>query len=250
MTNNKTEQASALHTLWLIIISCGLMADICLRSVTKGLFNKVTRPWVDSQMKGWTQRMLKLWKITCKVHNPKNVKPKAGQATILMCNHSSLFDIPLSYCVFPDISLRMLAKKELSKIPIMGQGMRSAEFPFVDRKNRKQAVEDLKAMHDLLESGIVMWIAPEGTRSADGKLQAFKKGGFITAIQTEATIIPIGIRGAFDIIPARTKRFYPNKTADIYVGDPIDASQFTLDNKEALIEKVHASMKTLVGESP
>jgi len=134
----------------------------------------------------------------------------------------------------------------MSKIPIVGKGMTAAEFPFVDRKNRHQALKDLEAMQKLLESGIVMWIAPEGTRSHDGKLASFKKGAFITAINSKATIIPMGIRGAFNILPARTQQFNLNQKAEIHIGKPIDASLFSLENKDELIDIVYNSMKKLV----
>jgi 1-acyl-sn-glycerol-3-phosphate acyltransferase len=244
------KQAGVLRTLWVMFMSLFYIATTCFWSIVRSFFGKTTRPWVDARMQFWTRQMFKLWRITCTVKNPNNVHPTPGTPTIIMCNHSSLFDIPLSYYAFPDTSLRMLAKKEMSKLPLMGRGMRAAEFPFVDRKNRRQAIRDLAAIHDLLESGIVMWIAPEGTRSKDGSLTPFKKGGFIAAIQTKATIIPIGVRGAFDIIPAHTLHFHLNRTAEVHIGDPIDASQFTLDTKEELIAQVHASMKVLVGEEP
>ena len=94
-----------------------------------------------------------------------------------------------------------------------------------------------------------MWIAPEGTRSKDGKLAPFKKGAFIMAISAKATIIPMGIRGAHHILPARTHQFNLNQTAEIHIGKAIDAGRFTLDNKEELIKEVFQSMQALVGEN-
>jgi 1-acyl-sn-glycerol-3-phosphate acyltransferase len=248
MKTNK-QKAGPLHTAWLVIASFAQIANTCGRCLLRSLIGKVTRPWVDKRMQIWHRQILKLWRITATVHNPKKIHPKPGTPTIIMCNHSSLFDIPLSYCAFPDISLRMLAKKEMSKLPLMGKAMKASDFPFIDRKNRHQAIRDLAAIHDLLESGIVMWIAPEGTRSKDGHVGPFKKGGFITAIQTKATIIPIGIRGAYDILPARTRECYLNQTAEIHVGEPIDTTAFTLDNKEALIQKTHDAIKKLAGDT-
>lgn len=247
--NTAPKQAGLFKSLWVMLASLALLAQTCTLAMVRSATGRITRQWVDDRIQIWTKQMLRLWGIKYRVYNPKKVKPKAGQATIMMCNHSSLFDIPLSFCAFPDTSLRMLAKKELGNLPFMGQGMKAADFPLVDRKNRQQAVKDLKAIHHLLETGIVMWIAPEGTRSPDGKLGAFKKGGFITAIETGAQIIPVGIRGAENIIPARTYRFYPNQTAEIHIGEPVDASAFTLDNKDELIQKVRNQMLTLVGES-
>lgn len=211
-------------------------------------FNKINRPWVDKTLKIWVNRILKLVKVNPVIVNPNHVEPKPGQPTIIMCNHSSLYDIPISLCAFPHHPIRMLAKKELYRIPIIGKGMIAAEFPGIDRKNRHQAIKDLERIKGLLESGIVLWIAPEGTRSKDGKLNSFKKGAFITAINAKATIIPIGIRGANKILPARTIQFNLNQTAEVHVGEPIDASKYSLENKDELINTVHLQMKKLIGE--
>ena len=94
-----------------------------------------------------------------------------------------------------------------------------------------------------------MWIAPEGTRSSNGHVGAFKKGAFITAIQANATIIPLGIRGAFNILPARTWQFNLGQEAEIHVGKPIDASAFTLDNKDALIHEVREAICALANDN-
>jgi len=241
-------KTSKLRTLWIIILSALFTANTCGRSVVMRLLGKTSRPWVDATLRLFVDRILNLVRVKCVVFNPYQTEPQAGQPTIIMCNHSSLYDIPLSFRAFPNHSIRMLAKKEMAKIPIMGKGMTAAEFPFIDRKNRRQAIKDLEMVRQLLESGIVMWIAPEGTRSKDGKLAPFKKGGFITAIKAKAMIIPIGIRGAFDILPAHTYQFNLNKTAEIHIGKGIDASKFTLETKDELITQVVDSIKELAGE--
>jgi 1-acyl-sn-glycerol-3-phosphate acyltransferase len=239
---------SKLRTQWIIFLSIFYTADTCARSIIKRFLGQTNRPWVDKTIHKWVNHILDLIGVKCKVINPYGTEPQLGKATIIMCNHSSLYDIPISFKAFPNHSIRMLAKKELSRIPIMGKGMAAAEFPFIDRKNKHQAVKDLDTARKLLESGIIMWIAPEGTRSKDGKLAPFKKGAFITAIEAKATIIPIGIRGAFDILPARTTQFNINQNAEIHIGKPIDASQYKFEERAQLIEEVHKSISALVGE--
>jgi 1-acyl-sn-glycerol-3-phosphate acyltransferase len=241
-------KASKLHTLWIMLVSALYTVDITFRSIVKYYLGQTNRAWVDATIQGWAKRTLNLVKVKCKIINPHHVEPKPGQPTIIMCNHSSLYDIPLSMLAFPRHSMRMLAKKEMSRIPIVSQGMTAAEFPFIDRKNRRQAIKDLEVVQRLLESGIVMWIAPEGTRSSTGKLAPLKKGAFITAIQAKATIIPLGIRGAYNILPARTFQFNLSQETEVHIGKPIDASKYTLENKEELVDKVFQSMKDLVGE--
>ncbi|PJD92967.1 MAG: 1-acyl-sn-glycerol-3-phosphate acyltransferase [Legionella sp.] len=239
-------KAGKLYSIWIILLSFLYMANTCGRAILKSGFGTITRQWCSEELQRWSKRMLHLLRIRCKVVNPHRVKPQKGVATIVMCNHSSLFDIPLSLQAFPKFPIRMLAKKELSKIPIMGGGMVAAEFPFIDRKNRRQALADLAQVKTLLESGIVMWIAPEGTRSVTGELGPFKKGGFITAIKTGATIIPIGIRGANQILPAHSSQFHLDQYAEVHVGKPIDASRFDLENKDQLIEKVFQEIQQLI----
>jgi 1-acyl-sn-glycerol-3-phosphate acyltransferase len=240
-------QASKIRSLWIILLSLIFTAYTCGKASIKSMCGIITRKWCDEELQRWINRLIKLVRIKYKVINPHKVEPQANEATIIMCNHSSLFDIPLSLLAFPNHSIRMLSKKEIAKIPIMGSGMIAAEFPLIDRNNRRQAIKDLAAVKDLLKTGIVMWIAPEGTRSHDGKLGKFKKGGFITAISTGAKIIPIGIRGAAEILPARTHRFNINQKAELHIGKPIDASEYKLANKDALLAEVHSSIKELVG---
>ena len=237
-----------IRTAWIILLSALFTANICFQSILMQLTKKINRKWIDKTIHTWVKRVLKLVKVKCIVINPDNVEPITGQPTIIMCNHSSLYDIPLSFYAFPKHSIRMLAKKELFKIPIMGKGMEAAEFPFIDRRNLQQAIKDLEKIQKLLNKGIVMWVAPEGTRSKDGKLGKFKKGGFITAIKAHAVIVPIGIQGANKILPARTLQLNLNQTATVYIGQPIDASKYTLETKELLIKKVHEEMKKLLSE--
>jgi 1-acyl-sn-glycerol-3-phosphate acyltransferase len=235
-----------LRTIWVVCALVTYTGIVCLRSIFKYFFSTPTRHWVDKTIHHWTDQLLNKAQVSYEVVNPLNTQPQPGQATILMCNHSSVYDIPLGFKVFPNHSIRMLAKKELSKIPIMGKGMSAAEFPFIDRKNRAQAIKDLEYVQQLMESGILVWIAPEGTRSKNGTLAPFKKGAFVTAIQANAVIIPIGICGAFNIIPAKTLQINLKQKAEIHIGAPINASHYTIENKDELVEKTHQAIKELL----
>ena len=236
-----------IQTIWIFLTLAGYTGIACFKSICKYFFGTPNRAWVDKTLHHWCDQLLNQIQVNYTVINPLNVQPKPKQPTIIMCNHSSLYDIPLSFKAFPKHSIRMLAKKELSRIPIMGKGMAAAEFPFIDRKNRYQAMRDLEYVQELMKSGIVIWIAPEGTRSKNGQVASFKKGAFISAIKAKATIIPIGIRGAFDIIPARTFRINLQQQAEIHIGEPIDTTCYTLENKQALVNKTYAEIKKLVG---
>lgn len=242
-------KTNPLHSFWLVIISSLCTAYFCFLAVIKQLFGQINRAWVDTTIQRWSSHLLKIIDAQCIIINPHHTEPSAHKATIIMCNHSSLYDIPISYITFPKHSMRMLAKKEMEKVPFMGKGMRAAEFPFIDRKNRSQAIKDLAKAKLLMEDGIILWVAPEGTRSADGKLGPFKKGAFITAIQANAIIIPIGIRGANELLPARTFRYSTHQKIEVHIGAPIDASLYSIENKDELIQHTHMIMKELIGQT-
>lgn len=238
-----------LQTLWILALSTLYTTKTGIRAIVMGYLGRATRAWVDREIQSWIHALLRLPHIHCEVVNPHQVVPPKGRAIVIMCNHSSMYDIPLSYLAFPKHSMRMLAKKELSRFPILGRGMKATEFPFIDRHNKQQSIRDLQAAQELMESGVMMWIAPEGTRSPSGQLGPFKKGGFIMAIQAHAVIIPIGIRGAADIMPAKKLLIRTHQKAEIHIGQPIDAKHYTLDNKDELMEKVRDCMLKLVGEA-
>lgn len=237
-----------IRSFWIALTLIFATAKTCTSILFHYYFKKPTRADYDKILQHWITELLDRARVHCTVLNPLNVQPEPGKPIILMCNHSSAFDIPLAFKAFPEHSIRMLAKKELSKFPLLGNAMSAADFPFIDRKNRYQAVKDLQHTKMLMESGIIIWLAPEGTRSKTGKLAPFKKGGFITAIQAKATIIPIGIRGAFNILPGKSLRLNLDQQAELHIGQPIDAAEYTLDNKEELLQRTYVAIKELIGE--
>lgn len=244
MPSMKLNKLHSMYILFLVFLCTGYT---CVKTVIKSCLGKLNKDWCDAEIQRWIKRIIKLVQAECQVMNPHHIASKPGQPTIIMCNHTSLFDIPLTFWAFPNESIRMLAKHELFKIPFFGKAMMAAGFPKITRNNRRQAFEDLAALASLLQSGIVLWVAPEGTRSKTGHLGAFKKGAFITAINAGATIIPIAIRGANLILPAKTLQLNLRQSIEIHVGEPIDASRYGLEDKDKLIEETHERMDGLLG---
>jgi 1-acyl-sn-glycerol-3-phosphate acyltransferase len=202
----------------------------------------------DGLLTWWSNGLIKAARIKKTVFDPFNVRIEPGKRYIIMSNHRSLYDIPLTILSLPG-SIRMLTKKELFRIPLWGRGMAAGEFISINRHNIEQAKKDLKAAGEKMEDGIVLWVAPEGTRSRTGRLGSFKKGGFILAIETGAQIIPVGIRGSEKVLPAKTWDLYLDQQVDIHIGNPIDASAYTLENKDELIAAVRRELSALCGEA-
>jgi 1-acyl-sn-glycerol-3-phosphate acyltransferase len=141
-----------------------------------------------------------------------------------MSNHQSHLDIPMLYATLPSPTIRMLAKKELFKIPVWGLGLRAAEFIEVDRSNHARAVQSIEHAARLVRDGVSIWIAPEGTRSRDGRIGPLKKGGFHLAQDTGTPIVPVAIRGTIDVLPRGGRTMMPNLPVEVTIGAPIEVA--------------------------
>ncbi len=227
--------ASVAVTFWYSL--CGIWV---------GTFYKQPRLAIDRVCRNWSSALVRLidlrWRV---VGNLPEFAPH--RRYIVMCSHASHYDIPLSFVVLPG-SLRMLAKKELSRIPIFGLAMRAAEFIFIDRHNRERALRDLALARAKMESGIVLWVAPEGTRSPDGRLLPFKKGCFHLAIDTQAVIIPVGIRNISRVLPKGTFDLNLGVETEVHIGTAIDASSYALEDRQALSDAVETEMRRLLDQ--
>ena len=202
------------------------------------------REFVDARLRWWSTRLLNPAGITRTVENPHDVSIEPGRPMIVMCNHSSLYDIPLTFVALEG-GIRMLTKRELFKIPLWGAGMQAAEFIAIDRSNHDRALRDLELAREKMSTGICLWVAPEGTRSSDGSLGEFKKGGFMLALQTGALIVPVGIRGAHAVLPAGTFSLEQGHDIEVHIGRPIDASEYTIETREQLVDRVRGEIVRL-----
>ncbi len=163
-----------------------------------------------------------------------------GGAVIYMPNHASLFDIPaLMTCI--DRPFRWVAKKELFRIPLFAGALRAAGAISIDRRHPEKAVASLNRAADRLRGGESFTIFPEGTRSPDGRLLPFKKGGFMTAVHAQAPIIPVAIRGSAAVLPKHCLRIHP-ATIEVEFLPALSTRGLTNKDREHLMKKVHRSL--------
>jgi 1-acyl-sn-glycerol-3-phosphate acyltransferase len=208
--------------------------------------NTYTKTFADSVLRWWAAYLLRSVRARWEVLNPHKVTLQAGRPYIIMSNHRSHYDIPLIFVSLPG-SIRMLTKKELFRTPIWGRALKAAEFLSIDRHNHQQALKDMEEAKEKMQDGIVLWVAPEGTRTRTGNLLPFKKGGFVLAIQMGATIIPVGISGSEKILKPDTSDIYYDQMVRIHIGEPIDASVYTLEQRDQLMQDVNKAISELAG---
>lgn len=234
MRANKLQQIIiTVRSIWLTFI---VSANI----IWWAQIGQCTRKNIDKISRSWARGILDIVKLSVHIQ-PYKTEYLPGKCYIVMSNHSSHYDIPLILHALPG-SIRMIGKKELFKVPVWGRALHLSEMISIDRKNRRQAILDLRIAREKMQSGIIPWIAPEGTRSRDGELQEFKKGGFLLAIQTGATIIPVRIDGSFAILPPKTTDFMLHGKVSVNVKEPIDASKYTVKDLNELMRVVRERM--------
>ncbi len=173
-----------------------------------------------------------------------------GANCIFMSNHVSNLDPPVLLPCLPGRS-SVLLKKQLMSIPVLGTAMYMAKFVPVERGHSVEAAKaSIAAAADALRSGLNILVFPEGTRSRDGRLSAFKKGPFFLAEETRAPIVPVAIsgtqhmmsKGSFAIKPglARVEFLQAIKPADFGTREELMAAVRSAVDA-ALPPEMHAS---------
>lgn len=161
-----------------------------------------------------------------------------GQSYIFVSNHSSLYDIPIMICAL-DYNLRIIYKKELQKVPIFGWGLSKTPYIPIEREDPRKAMESLDEALTAIRSGDSVIVYPEGTRSRDGKIQAFKRGAFLLAARAGKPIVPITIIGSWEIKPPQGKIIRSRKV-EFIIHPPILNQAFTKDSEKKLMEEIFA----------
>ena len=171
-----------------------------------------------------------------------------GRPYVFMPNHASMVDIWVVFVAIP-ASFRFIAKKQLASIPLFGWAMAAGRFIFIDRQNAASARRTMDEASRRIRAGQSVVIFPEGTRTRDGRLMPFKKGGFHLAIDSGAAVVPVAIKGSREVMP-RGAALIRAGTVTLEVDAPIPTTGLTTSDRDALIEKVRSRVAAMLGEPP
>jgi 1-acyl-sn-glycerol-3-phosphate acyltransferase len=220
----------ALFTAGLLLIFLGIPA-ILIEWATRRL--KVVYPVAVFGARIW----LRL--IGARVHVKGGENLERGRAYVLISNHRSYIDSP-ALLAFLKKRLGFIAKKELLRVPVLGQGMRYVNAIAIDRSNRTRAIQTMQTAAERLRSGISYIVFAEGTRAKEGEFLPFKKGAFYLAIETQAPIAPVAIQNTDKLMGKGKSQARPGSAA-ITILPPVETAGLSADEDiEELIEKVHS----------
>lgn len=186
----------------------------------------------------WCQMIARTAGVRVRVHGAQHIE--AGRSYVFLSTHQSYMDIPAMLGYLP-AQLRIAAKKVLFRIPFMGWHLTRAGHIPIDRSSTQNAVSSMQKAASYLKGDICAFVFPEGTRSRDGYLHPFKKGGFKLAMQARVPIIPITIIGSRQVLPPDEIIFRAGPI-DMYVDAPINTADLTDEDLEALMQTVYDIM--------
>ncbi len=166
---------------------------------------------------------------------------------VYMTNHQSFFDIFTLLASLP-VDFKFLLKQELMRIPVLGFTMKRARYIAIDRSNPRKAVQSMNEAADRIKAGTSVVVFPEGTRSEDGRLQPFKRGGFLLALKAGCELVPVTIEGSNRVAPKGSLRIRPGRIT-LTIGKPISLDGYSKKNVEELMARAHDVMRSQMGDS-
>ena len=175
--------------------------------------------------------------VRIEVFGLENVPPGV---CLFVANHTSSADAPAVVGSIPR-RISILVKESLFRIPLVGWAFHLARFVPVDRSDREAAIASVDRAVEYMKAGASFLIYPEGTRSDDGRLGPFKKGGFVLAIKAGVPIVPVACAGAHRVMAKRSLIIRPG-VITVHFAPPIDASAYLLEQRDALVARVHAAL--------
>ena len=167
-----------------------------------------------------------------------------GVPYVVMANHCSYLDIPSLYVSLP-VTLHFVAKKELKRMPFLGWYLQLSGTVLIDRKNTAAAKESLAEAAKKVKKGHHVVIFPEGTASKTGEMNAFKKGGFFLAEEAGATIVPVHIKGTYNVWPSADKLKIKPGVVEVIIGKPIPPEEYMQLKMEQRVDHVRSIIKHL-----
>ncbi len=190
----------------------------------------------------WSPFVIPLIGGKIKIENGDRIDPK--QSYLIMANHNSFIDIPVLFKAMPFYTY-FIAKKEIKKIPLLGWYVGAYGMIYIDRSDSAKAKVSIAHAAKLIEAGKHVIIFPEGTKSKDGKIAAFKKGGFHLAEQSNVPILPIKIEGATQVWPNKQPFKLGFGRITVKVGKPITANELEKMELQTRVEYVRALIENL-----
>ncbi|QYO67992.1 lysophospholipid acyltransferase family protein [Leptolyngbya sp. 7M] len=188
--SNKSRFSGKLRYWWCWAVAGVLLLIVGIPSlIVLGLINK--KMWIYPIARWGGDLWLSACGAKVKVSGLEHLPDE--ESFVFISNHRSYLDTATLF-FYTGKKIGLVAKKELLKVPVLGQGMHYVNIFAIDRSNPEKARKSMEKARRVMESGSSFGVFAEGTRAMPGELLPFKKGAFHLAMQTNSRIVPVAIR--------------------------------------------------------
>ena len=198
--------------------------------------------WVHACAQNWGASIFRICGVQVQTEGEEKLDREGSY--VVMSNHCSLFDIPTVLTSLP-FPFRMLAKASLFRIPFMGWYMSRVGYIPVKRDDPKKARESIENAASRVASGLSVLIFPEGTRSVEGEVARFKRGGVNLAPTAAVSVVPVAIINSGRLLPRGSWHADPG-VITLRIGDPINPKDFS--DPRALASTVRSAIVRMIEE--
>lgn len=230
--------AGRLHYWWSLFVAGALLVILGIPVLLIAWLARkpeLVYPWAIFGGRKW----LRLSGMKVSVKGIQFLDPK--QTYVFIANHRSYLDTATLF-VYTGRRIGLLAKKELLKVPVLGQGMGFVNIMAIDRSNRERALETTTAATERIRSGISFGVFAEGTRAKPGQFLPFKKGAFYMAVQAGVPIVPVAIKNTDVLMGKGTGHSRPG-TIEFVLLPPVGTAGISSDEDvQALVNQIHTTI--------
>ena len=177
-----------------------------------------------------------------KVHACGRERVPHDGAYLFVSNHQSIYDIPILFTTLP-FQLRIIAKASLQRFPVLGWHLRYTGHLLVERDRPGVAI--LTRVAGLMRQGHSLIAFPEGTRSADGRMSAFKRGLFLVAVEAGLPVVPVAVISSRHVMLKGRLMTCPGEV-EVVVHEPIPTQDLTRHDVRVLADRAHGIISTTV----
>jgi 1-acyl-sn-glycerol-3-phosphate acyltransferase len=182
----------------------------------------------------WSRLLFLTNGVKLRIYGLENVVKK--KSYVFISNHQSHLDI-CAVVLALRTPVKFVYKKSLENLPIFGQALKLGKMIPIDRSDTRKAIESINRSMRELKNGIGAFFFGEGTRTRDGMLQPFKKGGAIFSINTGLPIMPVTVVNSFSLLPKGALHI-ESGTIGIIFDEEISPAGYTMENAGDLLDRV------------
>ena len=193
----------------------------------------------------WWSRMA-CWLSFCRVKSSGHQHLDKNTSYVFVANHQGAFDIFLTYG-FLNHNIKWIQKAPLRKLPFVGKASDIAGHIFVDNSSITSRINTIVEAKKILEDGVSVIIFPEGARTKNGKLGAFRRGAFRIALDMGLSIVPVTLNGPYDVMKRNTYTLHPGKL-ELTIHQPIPTNGLQKEDIATLMEQTKETIHSALWE--